>query len=376
MRELTFAGADINPCQEHLLGVFKNKMFILFKNFNTRVMRYTHYLLLVFSLYLSSCTEPSTNPLVTKVSILGEPNKRVYREGEPLDLTGLCAQLYYDNKEFEVVYYSDFADKGLICDPENGTILPVSDRSFKVKHVESGSYSSGRIVVYEPTVTDYDGNIYGVVWINNVLWMTENLAVTHFSDGTPIPAVLDNNNNGITDDEWAALPENAKAYCYYGDDADNSYGILYTWNAAVNGTTGSNNVPSNLQGVCPSGWYLPSDAEWYGFLNYLANTSTGRAAALRSTTGWLNDGNGTDIYGFKAFPSGYRDGYTGLFRNKGLSAEWWDSTEGKTISGTNYLGAYSYRLMYNGLLEAGGGYSGYKKNMGICVRCVRQRSLQ
>ena len=79
-------------------------------------------------------------------------------------------------------------------------------------------------------VIDYDGNFYGFVTIGNQIWMAENLAVTHYANGTVIPLVTDNT-------AWANLGDNNtdKAYCWYNNDYNNYgsiYGALYTWAAA------------------------------------------------------------------------------------------------------------------------------------------------
>jgi uncharacterized protein (TIGR02145 family) len=67
---------------------------------------------------------------------------------------------------------------------------------------------------------------------------------------------------------------NSEAYCYvYGYDGTSisaakatenyaTYGVLYNWTAAMNGAESSDANPSGVQGICPDGWHLPSDAEW------------------------------------------------------------------------------------------------------------------
>jgi hypothetical protein len=105
------------------------------------------------------------------------------------------------------------------------------------------------------TVTDIDGNVYNTVQIGSQLWMSENLKTSRYADGATIPFV---NNSS----DWAALNETSKAYCWYDDNISNKeiYGALYTWGAAMNGAAGSNKVPGEVRGICPTGWHLPSDA--------------------------------------------------------------------------------------------------------------------
>ena len=102
------------------------------------------------------------------------------------------------------------------------------------------------------TVIDYDGNEYQIVQIGDQEWMAENLKVTHYADGTTIPLV-----EGTV--EWTELDTDGKAYCWYENNTSlkDTYGALYTWPAAMKGA-----VNSGVQGVCPDGWHMPSEAEW------------------------------------------------------------------------------------------------------------------
>jgi len=59
------------------------------------------------------------------------------------------------------------------------------------------------------------------------------------------------------------MTANDKAYSWYENEHSNAhYGAYYTWAAAMNGASGSNKNPSQVRGVCPDSWHLPSDAEW------------------------------------------------------------------------------------------------------------------
>jgi uncharacterized protein (TIGR02145 family) len=97
--------------------------------------------------------------------------------------------------------------------------------------------------------------------------------------------------------------ERADSWCY-DNDASNcaKYGRLYTWEAAMT--------------ACPSGWHLPSSAEWDALVNAVGSPA---GTKRKAKSGWNYDGNGTDTYGFSALPGGYRysDGY---FGNVGTTA--------------------------------------------------------
>jgi len=204
-------------------------------------------------------------------------------------------------------------------------------------------------ISFSSPITDADGNIYKTVMIGTQLWMAENLKVTKEADGTAIPLVTD-------DAEWAALEANDtdKAYCYYSNSTDSlaKYGALYTYAAAKD--------------ACPTGWHLPTDAEWTELKTYIANDghSGTEGTALKSTSGWYDDGNGTDNYGFSALPGGSRYGNNGTFYSVGGYGYWWSSTE--YGSGDAYYRSLTY------------GYGGadvyryyFNKSFGFSVRCIK-----
>ena len=195
-------------------------------------------------------------------------------------------------------------------------------------------------------ITDYDGNTYNTAYIGNQLWMTENLNTTHEADGTSIPTVTDDNSDGSTNDEWEALGDNDtdKAYC------NSSSGKFYTYAAAKD--------------ACSSGWHLPTDAEWTALENYITNDghSETEGTALKSTAYWAESGNGTDNYGFSAFPVGSRYDGSGTFDGETYNGNWWSNTQSSSTSAyfrfLHYNYSYIYRFSFN-------------KSNGFNVRCVK-----
>jgi uncharacterized protein (TIGR02145 family) len=176
------------------------------------------------------------------------------------------------------------------------------------------------------TITDIDGNEYPITKIGNQVWMAKNLRTTRYADGTPIPKVEGNSN-------WQALGDNntEKAYCWYLDDSTTyaeSNGAYYTFAAANNGATSAAN-PSGVQGACPVGWHVPSDAEWQELLDYLAQAGHDgiQALVLKDTTSWNAGGNGTNLYDFSAKGIGYREPNDPVFSSLGLTALFLSSTE-------------------------------------------------
>jgi len=149
------------------------------------------------------------------------------------------------------------------------------------------------------TVSDDDGRVYNTIGIGSQMWMAENLAY--------LPAVSPSN---------VGSPDNPHYYVlnYEGSDIAEAkakeeyqlHGVYYNQAAALN--------------VCPDGWHLPTREDWYNLGAYISEDQGGYEFVdiiwknvgkhLKSTTGWIDEdgleGNGTDDYGFNAFPNGAR----------------------------------------------------------------------
>ncbi|MDR0517665.1 MAG: hypothetical protein LBH25_11535 [Fibromonadaceae bacterium] len=126
--------------------------------------------------------------------------------------------------------------------------------------------------------------------------------------------------------------------CYSNNNANCvKYGRLYDWATAMalpsscNSADCSGQVSVKHQGICPSGWHIPSDAEWSTLINYVESDKGCSSCAgkhLKSVSGW-NSYSGIvnlDSYGFSALPGGY--GISGgIFRDAGGSGYWWSASE-------------------------------------------------
>ena len=204
------------------------------------------------------------------------------------------------------------------------------------------------------TVADIDGNVYNTVQIGNQCWMKENLRTTHYADGSSIPL----GTWGY--DAWSAT----FPFYYICDDycgfTSINYGYFYNWPAVMHGENSSNTNPGNVQGVCPSGWHVPSLSEWQQLKNYVSsqpqyccNGIPGQIGkALASTVGWVFEdyggsnwylehcdivcATGNNIYGnnatgFSALPAGACDGGEDsafLPDGCGTVAQFWSATHG------------------------------------------------
>src|SRR5690554_1049349 len=209
------------------------------------------------------------------------------------------------------------------------------------------------------TFTDpRDGKVYQTVVIGNQVWMAENLAY--------LPSV-----NMVADGSEDAAGSYYYVYGYDGTNVadakatDNyaTYGVLYNWTAAMDGEASSTTNPSGIQGVCPAGWHLPSDAEWTELTDYLGGTSVaGGKLKETGTTHWASPNTGaTNETGFTALPGGGRY-YGEEFNGIGYYSSWWSAT------GTSASNAWCRYLDY---YFSGVNRNGSYKDFGISVRCVR-----
>ena len=124
-----------------------------------------------------------------------------------------------------------------------------------VKEFTTTSFTCGS------TLYDIDGNDYETLLLGSQCWMKQNLRTTRYADGTEIPV------GGL------GLANQTGARRYAPDNNLNTYGYLYNWDAAMHGSASSSANPSGVQGVCPDGWHLPSDAEWTQLTTFVASNS-------------------------------------------------------------------------------------------------------
>ena len=240
------------------------------------------------------------------------------------------------------------------------TYTYLNNGSFKVTigawnfpNPDSASYTLSVTIsdINGEQVRDRDGNVYHTVTIGTQVWMVENLKTTRLNDGTEIPWVTDNA-------AWGILT--TPGYDWYNNDEatyKNTYGALYNW------------FTVNTGKLAPTGWHVPTDAEWTILTTYLGGETI--AGGKMKSTGTIEAGTGlwyspntgaTNSSGFTALPGGIRLS-NGGFGNLTLTAPFWSSTE------------YSYTLAwFLGLLyidETVYRSSGNYKTCGLSVRCVQ-----
>ncbi|MBW8051939.1 MAG: hypothetical protein FVQ77_16690, partial [Cytophagales bacterium] len=223
------------------------------------------------------------------------------------------------------------------------------------------------------SVQDADGNWYDIVKIGSQCWMAKNLNV-----GTYVPVAA-----------GGQAPAGTQKYCQDlsgVDDPTCPFGGLYEWDEMMDGslTCNGTGAPPNdacvtvIQGVCPTGWHIPSHYEWITLEKNVGSSPSAFPYDI-ATTGWLGTDEGgslkqigttnwttpntgaTNSSGFTALPGGY-SWAGGLFFLAGDDGYWWTATESSATSAwlryLNFNNAQVSRVIPN-------------KANGYSVRCVK-----
>ena len=174
--------------------------------------------------------------------------------------------------------------KGAIRD-DNGNPISVPEELNDLSDVAITPVVDNTQTYFENAVQDYDGNWYDAVILGDQVWMAENLKTTHYADGTAI-------TQGTT--STTSLSTSYYAYPYNDESYVETRGLLYNGYAVTLGST-STSSPSNVKGIAPTGWHVPSKAEYLQLVNYLKSdakywadgqTNTYIAKAMASTNYW------------------------------------------------------------------------------------------
>jgi len=258
----------------------------------------------------------------------------------------------------DIGFVESGADKKIVWDVlKEREILLGNSIVFRVKALPlSATFEDSR-----------DGKTYRYVTIGRQVWMAENLAY--------LPAVS-------PPTKGSRLTPHYYVYGYNGTSVSSAratgnyrtYGVLYNWAAAMNGAGSSDANPSGVQGVCPTGWHLPSDSEWKELEMYLGmsqaeadergwrGTDEGGKMKETGTAHWNSPNTGaTNSSGFTALLGGYRS-IDGTFYPMYYYAVFWSSTEGSSYDAWDRLLGYDYSEV---------GRLSDNKAYGFSVRCLR-----
>ncbi|MCL2284567.1 MAG: hypothetical protein FWC26_14730 [Fibromonadales bacterium] len=227
-------------------------------------------------------------------------------DGKGFIISGLYINSTGDNQGlFGVAFGGKISNVGLVGfyvgGKDNVGSIVGSSRCTALDN-DSTQYCSDGVIKNYGFLTDTRDNNkkYKTVVIGNQTWMAENLDYYY-----TIP------NMG----SWGTCISNCK------------YGLLYDWEFVMQINSNScypncnKSIGTNHQGICPSGWHIPTKEEWNALINFVGPMS---GTKLKATSGWNNDGNGTDDYGFSALPGGYKY-KNGSAMYYGLAGFWWST---------------------------------------------------
>lgn len=224
---------------------------------------------------------------------------------------------------------------------------------------------------YAGAVTDICGNTYNYVKIGEQYWMAENMRCNKYDtqsdrNGAELSTSIKSTNEPYYTD--ASDNSNWASSQFSGDLSNEqvaNLGYLYNWAAAVGIATKEEaeaqekEFSSNRQGICPNGWHVSTNADWAILVDYLEPYAAA-GYKLKSTSGWYNGGNGSDVYSFAALPVEKAEGST--VYGVGLKAYFW------TASPQSGHSAYNRTLGYEGSLIC---YDYKPKSFAFSVRCVK-----
>jgi uncharacterized protein (TIGR02145 family) len=221
----------------------------------------------------------------------------------------------------------------------------------------------------QDSITDIDGFTYNTVQIGNQTWLKENLRVTKYNDGTPIPFMNQLTGVGIWDD----TPEEKFTYYELNLNYERIYGKLY------NGF-----VMDNEKNVCPVGWKVPTDADFRELVHFVdpnSNTDTllwGVESPIASlelvTTGsvstndgfWTFENSATNSTEFSVLPAG---AIVPTYENTGFT----DLTMFGLLWSTTPAHDYEEDRYYTRYIDPVSGVLRYKtlNTVGASIRCIK-----
>ncbi len=196
---------------------------------------------------------------------------------------------------------------------------------------------------------DQDGNIFKTAYVGSQRWMAQDLNVTHFSNGDPIQGILYREP-----EKWIASKDAAYTIMISG-----SYYKVYNWHTIADN-----------RNVCPSGWHVPSEAEWDILVDFLGGTEIagGKLKAIkdeRSNNYLWNNPNKNDIneFNFSSEPNDYRDGWGEVHYNDGTNAIYWIKTNlNSSNSGKSAIISNDASKLTIGSANA---------HSGLAIRCIK-----
>ncbi len=221
---------------------------------------------------------------------------------------------------------------------------------FRAKAVNSSGTTYGSdltFTTFSGTVIDINLNIYNTITIGTQVWMAENLKTTKYRNGdlisTTTPATLDITGESTPKYQWSYDGNESNIY---------PYGRLYTWY-----------VLNDSRAICPTGWHVPTYAEWVVLTTYLGGADIAAAKLMETGTAhWQSHNTGaTNETNFTALPGGRRI-YNGTFDYIGRYGIWWSATEDDATNAWSFDMEHGWNNVSHGSDIKRWGYS---------IRCLK-----
>ena len=207
---------------------------------------------------------------------------------------------------------SEISISSEVSDLEPGTkyfYKIIAENDEGINQAEGGEFTTSLNGV-AGYIHDIDGNMYNTIGIGDQVWMSQNLTVSRYNDGTAI-------ENITVDSLWSK--STTPSFCWYNNDSATysiTYGALYNWYAV------------SSDNLCPEGWHVPSMDDWGELVYFLGGSTVADDKMIETENGdWtIYPPNATNESGFTALPAGFRD-EEGHFARFGLQTVWWTSND-------------------------------------------------
>jgi len=274
--------------------------------------------------------------------------QQIAKEYEQKGLTSIAVSVSATSKKEILMFMEEqkasipfFQDNGDFAKKYSDGVRPIVPRLFLV-------YPDGKILRYR----DFENEHFKEIKTD-----IEKLLGPSASSAAPAASGLKDSRDGKTyktvkigKQTWMAENLNYNASgskCYENKEINcQKYGRLYNWNTAKN--------------VCPKGWHLPNDDEWDELMSSVGDEGTA-GKYLKAKSGWSNNGNGLDKYGFSALPGGSGH-FLGGFDDVDSIGFWWSSSEGSSDKAYGQGMIYSNDSLY---------YLNDDKSLLFSVRCLQ-----